>query len=434
MSHRSLNIALAAAVLAVATPALAQVELNLTGASAEFKFFNEAAPSWLAAPTVDHGMGCTSTTISAKDAGGHFGISEGFNCAGVGGQDIIFRYTSKASYDGILSIKGDSSLADAATVCVAGDLTAAQTALEPDPGYYRKMADEAQTNFGTGVVNGTKCVDVHLGASDVAGETFVQSSHGQLRGHLGAGFVDRVFNGIDATGLTTYNPLVVPFGAFVNKTALPAVTNLTRLKMVLIYSGKAEFWSDFGPGWPAKRVVACLRHAGSGTHATIDAAVMRGDWPLVQDEVDPFFASLISSPVIWFNDSSSDEMKCVNENGGESTATHGAVGYADADTCVGATGGGDKCEFVNPVAYQGEFGTHDEIVYCDYPWWSAQWMYEDPNEPEFAITHPVVVELVAFMSDGANLATYLPAKYDYWAAQAEMQCIKANDFAYPAFK
>ncbi|MGD2063098.1 MAG: substrate-binding domain-containing protein [Nitrospirota bacterium] len=436
MLHRTLTTALGTvAALAMAAPAFAvvDVELNLTGASAQFKFFNESAPSWMQAPVASHGLGCASADGSAVDAGGHYGISIGYDCDALGGagHDIIFRYTSKASYDGILSLLGDDSQAGPSDLCTAGDLTAAQAALEPDPGYYRKMADENNTNFTTNVVNGTICKDIHLGASDVAGETFVQSSHGAKYGHLGGAQTDRTFNGIDASSLDHYNPLVVPFGAFVNADALPAVDNLTRLKIVLIYSGNIELWSDFGPGWPAKRVIVCLRHAGSGTHATIDAAVMRGDWSLVTNEVLPGPAALFHQPVVYFNDSSSDMMRCVDQNGGQSTATHGAVGYADADTCVGQHVAGGKCEHVNEVAYQGEFGFHNEIVYCDYPWWSAQWLYEDPNEPVYATTHPIVLELVDFMSDGGNLATFLPAKYAYWAARAEMHCEKSNDFAYP---
>ena len=91
------------------------------------------------------------------------------------------------------------------------------TAASESP-FQRKLADETQT-AGT-VVSGTKCVDVTIGASDVAGTTFSQATHGQYVGPYGGGWTNRDFTGggaVNPAGLNFYNPLVVPFGFFINK-------------------------------------------------------------------------------------------------------------------------------------------------------------------------------------------------------------------------
>ncbi|MGA1871412.1 MAG: hypothetical protein ACMUJM_23020 [bacterium] len=71
-----------------------------------------------------------------------------------------------------------------------------------------------------------------------------------------------------------------------------------------------------------------LRHAGSGTHATLDAVVFRKDTRFIWDrEFDPY---------IWFNDKSSNMMSCVHYNGGTAYEPldpdlYAAFGYAEAD-------------------------------------------------------------------------------------------------------
>jgi len=420
----------------VGTASAVTYEVNLTGASAQYKFWNGAAPAWLAAPTADHGGGCATVDGSAQSSNGKNGISIGHDCALVGGagNDIIFRYSAKASYDGILSMKNDNSQSAPAEICTTND------ANPPIPsgqeGSYRWMADEAQTNFTTNVISGLKCVDISAGASDVAGETFVQSSFGSQFGHLGGPYTIRNFNGISHVNqyghpLTTYRPVVVPFGFFVNDTALPSVTNVTRLMAANIYAGLAQKWSDFrdpsdnATPLPDKTVVACLRHAGSGTAASLDADVMHNDLSLAQ------FEQGFGAPIIYFNDGSHDEIACVNDNGGLSTTDYAAIGYADADTCVGATGPGGSCEFTRLIDYQGEAPNLDSVRFGRYGFWSPQWMFEDPDEPNYANTHPLVQSLYDFASVENNLQTYLPSKAAYWVAQGAMCVAKGSDFAYP---
>jgi ABC-type phosphate transport system substrate-binding protein len=216
--------------------------------------------------------------------------------------------------------------------------------------------------------------------------------------------------------LDTYRPVVVPFGFFINNTV--PLDNLTRLQAVMLFSGKVKYWNQFDATLPGTaKAVICLRHAGSGTHATLDAAVMRGDWALVTN-ADP---TGIIGPRVYFNDGSSDEMACIN---GQSYS----VGYADADQ---AHGTGTDYPDVNRMKYMGVYPSRDAIKNGVYDFWSAQWIYEDPQEPSYALTHPVVEDLMAYASDAANLPD---TKDEWWASQAEMKVEKANDFAYPKFK
>lgn len=385
-----------AATALVATSALAaDIDINIYGASAQYLFWNDAADDYL----LD--IGCTGV-VQAEHTDLNGKKKHGITKGTCGADTVYIRYSSKASFDGIYSCKGE----------VPPDGQPTCDAVSPR---HREMADESTTNWTTGVVADLACKEVTIGASDVNGATFSQGSHGQKKGHQGGGYIDRNINAIDVDGMTSYRPVVVPFGFFANTAA--SISNLTRLQALMVFSNKAWNWSDFGPTYVNKDVVACLRHAGSGTHATLDAAVMRGDWPLVRYE-DPGY--------VWFNDGSSDEMKCVDENGGQPTASAAAVGYADSDYLAGHPG-----SYLNTVEvnYNGAAAAKDNIVNGVYSFWSAQWLFEcEPSDP---VTHPHVAALAAFASDAANLPA---SKVPYWATQDEMNVEKANDFAMPQFK
>lgn len=417
----------AATLMLAGVASAATTEVNIYGASAQYLFWNDTADDFMAS------KGCTNIS-QAKSSDGTQGITLGKACSGFGGNDLIIRYTAKASFDGIMAMK-NTEHPDAPTTCT----NKAQ----------RPMADETKIT-GT-VVTGTKCVDVTLGASDVAAEAFIQISSGNLKGPAGGGVVNRNFaaNPVDGSGLTTYNPVVVPFAPFLSKdvtlstcgdglnagemcqtdadcpgftagngcTAGP-VENLSREMLVNIFSGQGYYWNDFGQGFPAEPITACLRHAGSGTHATLDLAVMNSSWgaSVVQ-------AQSAADPIIWFNDGSSDEMRCINGNFG----TKFAIGYADADQLVGTT----AYPNVYRPKYNGFTPSRVNIRNGLYDWFSAQWLYEDPSEPNFAKTHPVVDALIAFASDPAKIPA---TKAGYWAAQGEMTWFKNSDFSYPAFR
>lgn len=440
------SIALGAALLAAAGPAgAADIELNLYGASAQYTFWHSQGPSFLTTT-----QGCTGTT-QAETADKKHGVTIGNNCTG--GNRIIFRYSARASYD------GPQAVANRFQVGIAPDCPG-------QPGF-RKLADE--TTISGVTVGATKCVDVLLGASDVAGESFQQSSTGQLKGPLGGGNVAFSFNGVDTTGLTAYQPIVVPFGFFANNAVHvkkcaggahdgnlctvatqttdcdtgvcteQVIDDISREMAVQIFSGQAPFWSNFGDSYTVAGatpgtddfVVACLRHAGSGTAASLDWAVMNhGFWgaPLVAAESS-------FPPIVWFNESSTDEIKCVNGNStaNPTGAPIGAVGYADADQGTGVSG---TSQNVAALKYNGVPSRRNTIRNGNYDFYSNQWLYENPvKTPNGSAQHALIVALDAFAGNPANLtlSSSLGNKARFWASKGEMEYNKVDDKSYPGF-
>jgi hypothetical protein len=401
-----------ASLLALVGAADAEVNVNIYGASAQYEFWNAAA-----APFMINGLGCSNVeraTNSAKN-----GITRG-DCVLVAGQPaerVHIRYSSKASFDGISAILGvDPTNSDN---CSTTGFTDA----------YRQMADEGNTTFaalpGNGTVNGTKCVDVTLGSSDVAAQTFRQSSIGNLNGHNGGGRVTRssgsFWTSVQKEDLanpalyTPYQPVVVPFAFFAHTTT--PVSNLSRMQAVALFSGRIGNWNEFDPDYASQGVSILMRHAGSGTHATLDAAVMRFDDNLVQTQ--PLVNN--TNPVRWFYEGSSDMRNAIN-------TLPGSIGYMDADASLSAHPN------IKMLSLEGEMPTREGIAYGRYPFWSAQWLYEDRNEPTYATGHPVIQSLMDWASVAANLTTYVPTKAVYWATQGELQVTKLNDDQLPVHK
>ncbi len=477
-----------ASIAAMVSPAMAtNYDINIYGASAQFTFWQDTANDFL----TNGGPACTSTTSSVSSDKKH-GITIGTGCTGlVGGgtHTVTIRYSSKASYDGIEAVRGFDRWNS--TAC---DTTAPYYSAD-----YREMCDTVPCTSLT-------CQDVTIGASDVAGATFRQSSNGNLKGHLGGGTISRAF-GTDATntvytdGLTADQPIVVPFGFFANNkvtkkicleptpdqhvTAHKAISkwgyecvpdgngnsaecigyfkcvggvcsggvnanaacttatqcpdialentsckampldNISRPMAVLIYSGKIDNWSKFGPSFENRKIVACLRHAGSGTHATIDASIMNnsGLSLLTLQNI-----SGLGGPVTWFNDGSSDMMKCINENGGKTDGTtlYGAIGYADSDQLADVN---NNYPNVHSVKYEGQEPLRKNISNCEYTFWSAQWLFTDAVEIN---ADPVIADIKSDLIAYASNPAKIPAsKRDYWAAKDELRCKKTNDFSFP---
>lgn len=450
IAKKAMMVAAGAALLATVgitgTADAATREMNIYGASAQYLFWNDLADNFLSS------KGCSNIRQAATTDGKH-GITMGNNCSSYGGDNVWIRYSSKASYDGIFAVQGNVYDASGTLISWAN----------PDPdgcgnNHMRRMADE--TTISGSTVGGTKCVRVVIGASDVAGESLTQQSHGQLKGPNGGGWTDRVFTGVWTNGTWPGNnqkhqleykrPVVVPFGFFVNKavtvsrcasgpyqgemcTTATAATdcgsgvsctaatldNITREMAVNIFGGQSWFWSDFGAAFPSSDIIACMRHAGSGTHATLDYAVVNGNgwgYTLSRNESS-------GGPTVWFNDGSTDEMKCVNQ-------LSGAIGYADADQSL------TSYPNTSAVKYQGASGTRVNIRNGIYDFWANQWLYypglEAPVvEPNYATTHPVFEDMAAYASDPANIPS---TKARFWATADEMAYGKGDDKSYPLYQ
>ncbi len=441
-SIKALAVAGTIVGLAGAANAATTYNINLYGASAQYTYWSTLAPAFLASK-----YGCTVNTTGQDSTKKHY-IAVGTGCNGTNNDTINFRVSSKASFDGIFAVTNNSTV---------DSNNLSSNWCNSDPGS-RMMADEGQTSGGS--VNGLKCVSVNVGASDVAAATFTQQSHGALLGPNGGAQTDRVFNTIPVpgTGINTYRPIVVPFGFFANNSikvytcqggandgnlcttatastdcagstcAQNTISNITREMAVNIYAGNSTAWTDFGDSYSVagdstNSIVACMRHAGSGTHATLDYAVMRGTGQGIMTDVT------LASGIAYFNDGSPDEMNCVNKPGGASLgANPGAIGYSDADqlTGTGAT------TYANTVAlkYNGTFGRRTAIRNGAYDFYTNEWLYE--NTTKANNPHQQILDLVAFASNPANLTTAnIGTKASYWASQNEMVYNKGADNAYP---
>jgi hypothetical protein len=469
-------LALGAAVAALATPVhAATIDFNIYGASAQYLYWNAAAVNFLTASLANSGRACTATskleTADKKDA-----IVTGTGCDGAQNNTINFRYSSKASYDGIMA----ANKVDPAAACGVGNEN-----------------QRLMITGGTGTSALTlSCQPVHVGASDVSGPAFNQSSTGALLGPMGGAATSRTFNGITPpAGVVPGMPVVVPFGFFANSaiqvtkcsggsfdgnlcTAATQVAdcgagvtctgrtldNVTREMAVNIFAGNAIAWTDFGASYSVtgdttnNTVVACLRHAGSGTHATLDKVFFTGAEPNK-------LSSNEATGTTYFNDGSGDEINCIN---GDTPATTvftcnavqggtpctvatqlvdcagavpanicksynngkawGAIGYADADQAVGVAGVSNN---VVRVKYNGLYPTRAAIRNGAYDWYANQVLYKSPTTAGTGTPQATLyTNLLTYASNPANVPA---AKAAYWATAAEMNWNKGSDLQYPGF-
>lgn len=426
------SLALAASVLAMAgTAQAATYDINIYGASAQYNFWKNLSATYLTASVANGGQNCTGGTTSAEyntgsDASNdkkHF-IVTGTNCNG--GHTINIRISSKASYDGINAVRNTG--------------TAGQ----------RSMLDSV-----TNPVLVAK--DVHVGASDVAGESFQQESHGQKNGPAGGGQYDMAFTGISTSGLTVKNPLVVPFAFFVNNSVtynkcvggtndgMLCVTagaqdicgtggtctntqldNISRPMAVNIFGNKSWYWSDLGASFNAgtagNEIIACHRHAGSGTHATIDYAVLtHGKWGgnLPTQEST---AVTSDSGIVYFNESSSNEMNCIN-------TLAGAIGYADADQKL------TDYTSTHQVKYQGVPARRNTVRNGLYDFWSVQNLYiNNTKTPVNVAPRTIIDSMITWASKPASINLLPSPMPSFWASFNEMVYMKSSDKTYEIYR
>lgn len=395
----------------------ATYNINIYGASAQYTYWTTAAPAYLKfRGCADADIRSAAKKVSGREQGiawcaGTVGLNgvtgRGFNG---NGNDYFIRYSANASYDGIMGVQNNGTYmpdADRTAGCANGS---------------RLMANENAVTWvaypgipTTGNITGVSCKDITIGASDVAAASFGQYSKGELNGHAGGGVVERDIKGItiSSTNYSYSRPLVVPFGFFAN-TSVP-YDNMTRLMATSIFSGQVANWQDFNEANADLQVVACLRHAGSGTHATLDKAIMRKDFPLVRSQITPA-ESMGVLPVVWFNSGTSEMMACINNN-------PGAVGYADADRNI------TSLATTKRMYWMGASAAKANITGGIYDFWSKQWLYYSKTEP--TDVRSMITSLMSFASNPANMPSSLSA---YWAASNEMKVDKATDSLYPSFQ
>ncbi len=423
--------------LAMTAAVASAVDVNINGASAEFTYWTAVAPLYLAAKTSAGGAGCTGTPV-VKQASSSQYLVTATGCSLVS-DTITIRVASTNSLDGIQSALNQG-----------GDANCT--------GRQRTMVKDT-----TGALS---CQSVTLGASDVGGAAFGQTTTGNVNGPddglgIKTGYTTYVASPVTIPStVDTYQPIVVPFGFYLHSdvkvrtcsagsgtTAAPTiyvgqqctqnsdcgttggtcqaaapVQGISRLMAVQIFGGQVFNWTDFGAGYSASApITVCMRHAGSGTLATLQWGVMRdASWGsnMLTTQMYPGVPGV--QPETWFNNGTGTMMDCVNTR-------PGAIGYADADRL--ATN--PMTNVYGPIAYNGFLPTRVNIrngVYDDF--WAAQHIYHDQAEPSYNATKPVVDSLMAYAGTPANMPS---GKAPYWATQAELVYPKATDDVYPVY-
>ena len=216
------------------------------------------------------------------------------------------------------------------------------------------------------------------------------------------------------------------------------IDNLSRLQAVALYSGGIANWSDFGASyaeesWP---VTLCLRHAGSGTSATLDWAVMEGNgWGTALWRAK-IVRLPVPAPYIYFNDGTWNMKNCLSWANGDSANGTGAgydalagsehgggVGYMDSDN-VDTT---DYVQIKLDGVRASRMAMHDGI----YEYWTINRMYVPSG-----LTQAIVdfyAQMLAAINNPANItnANVGGARGNYYGASVELNFPKGTSSAFP---
>lgn len=311
------------------------------------------------------------------------------------------------------------------------------------------------TNSEMGTVNSLGCKDVTVGISDVKASTFNQESVGNdswkdgYPSDLSDPSLRKKAQGIVIdSSCSVYRSAVIPYAFYVN--ASPGgeapLVNISRMEAITLFSGQVRDWnqlipdldSDGTPNEAANLVdggdklplVLCLRHAGSGAHAALDASVIRSDSSLLTSQAFPgdySWYDYASQTETYFNETSKDVVSCVGNH-------FGAIGYAESDvieeltelnsyTVIGNPEYGD----VRKIAYNGYHAERDMIQNGRYSFWSALYMYVSSSEP--GPIQDLVEDLSVFANDPATISTI--GLDSWWVGRSEMDVFRATDFDMP---
>jgi hypothetical protein len=409
-----INTAIFAAVIAGAavTAQAADIQVDMYGASAQRDYWQDLGQTFMTKTVAQGGMGCATASKAQKSKNEI--VVKGDNCTIASGDDVYITYGSVASLEGVRAAKEVAPVV--AEACATSNGNAFRTVVDVLSCTY-----PAWPTVGT--CTATVCSDIELGTSDVEGSSFDQESHGGIYGHMGGTYTDIVLTAETTTGLKNYKPTVVPFAFYANNDLadVAPLNNLTRTQALNLFSGSVYNWGQlagFG-AYDGKGVQLCFRHAGSGTHATIDKAVMRGDLALVNTEVALGFAGTLADAFFYqSSDSSSGGMKqCIETNGGHGVGNDFiAIGYLDADALDTTT--------MHQMKYQGASATDTEIANGSYDFWSAQNVYLKTSDDT-----AVVQKMMAFAAD--NIPT---SKDGIWVKANDLKVTKNNDTAIPVLQ
>ncbi|MEA2084752.1 MAG: substrate-binding domain-containing protein [Thermodesulfobacteriota bacterium] len=426
------------------------LDINIYGASAQYLFWNDAADNFLTDTVANGGAGCSAATQNEPDS--KHGVTQGTNCPTHG--TINIRYTAKASYDGLLACQ-DKNYPGATAQCpnndrqrlfadvgtttlTCRDVTVAASDVAAKSFDQRTSLRNFKTQKPIDLDANGDPHDVLLPANQplVVPFAFVVTNDVTVKQCMGPDLLEPTpsahkafspfgnvcYENADCVGYYKCTDETCDGGVNIGGTCTTyaqcpdveeaaaecleaPLNNMTRLMATNIFSGKATNWKDFGDYFPNAPIYKCFRHAGSGTHATLDFAVMRGNgwgWDL------QFWM-----PNATWSDGTGDLMSCMD--------THDyAVGYADADRLYGK-----NKEAMHVVQYEGVSPTRDRIRNGLYNFWSAQWMYtcDDTTGDQQTMAQT----LADYASDPDNIPV---TKELFWAAKKEMRFMKSSDQAW----
>lgn len=449
--------ALAAAALLSASAMAGATDINLYGSSAQYPYWATQAQDYmhiqLGCPLAGFVNTNGTTSTGVAPAGLPAGVScyatQGTGCTGslVDSTHIVnFRYCSNSSITGPQSVAGSVS---------------------PNPDGCSSLNQRLMVN-PDGAAGSVSCQTVLGGVADVAGEAFTQSSSGNKLGPLGGAVVNPSYAGLNtsAMGITAHNTVITPFAFYVNNqvtakhctaglvsnlcasnadcnsqanlptpdgvcnTNATTINNLSRTEAVLLFSGQVADWSYLGAYYTAQPVTLCYRHAGSGTHATLQYAVMNNAW----GGALPTAQFTAAAPYIWFNNATGDEENCIN---GDTTSNPtgsaiAAVGYADANIPFGpvapaGVGVAGKSQNITQVKYQGFYPTRSHVRNGEYEFYAVSFLYT--NDTKNSSSTGLMTNLITYAQNPLNVP---PQLVNYWPSLSEMWFVKANDFVYPA--
>jgi hypothetical protein len=422
-----INTAMLAALVtgAAISANAADIQIDMYGASAQRDYWKALGYDFMMKPVSEGGMGCTSAHKSQLDS--NFIVIKGDTCAYNTG-NVYITYGSVASIEGVKAAKEVAPIDDKNS-CAANNGNA-----------FRQVVNVATCTWvpwdTTDTVNGVctkSCNNIELGASDVEGVSFTQSTTGKKFGHLvnsNNTTVTNSFSGESVTGLTRKTPTIVPFAFYANKD-IPELTNINRTVAANLFSGNISSLGQLAglEDYSDKGVQLCFRHAGSGTHATLDKGIMnKSGFNLLTEEV---VSADVAVPSVYFYQSSDSGTKtneagmkqCIETNGGRGRgANFIAIGYMDADAA-------DTSD-MHRLDYNGASATPDNINNGAYEFWAAQNVYYKTTDANMTTAQKnLVTKMMSFAS--ANVPA---AKIDYWTSVDNLNVTKPSDTSIPQFK
>lgn len=415
----------AAVVSAASIANAAPSRVDMYGASAQKDYWLEMGGDFMI-----NEMGCVGADRATLAGDTNYTIVKGFNCntlplidgSTTVHEDAYITYYSGASFEGVLAGAEKAPLpGNDANACAAASENKDRYVIDPTTCVFDN--NWATTDSCTS----RACNDIEMGTSDVYVTSFKQASDGYKKGHLNGGpytvdLNDNTYSSlkaeieeeINAGTLTVEYPTVVPFAFFVNP-GVTGVTNLTRTQALNIYSNTLNSWDQVPSytGTAGKGIVKCLRHAGSGTHSTLDMVVFRDDLGKPGTSLIQYDDSSLTG-YTFFNFSSSDMKNCLAANGGHSDAY--AVGYMDADQENKAP------TQYRMLKYQGANPYAAEIQNGVYDFWSKQNIYMKG-------TNTFMTKMIDYAK------VHVPAnKATWWVSESSLNVTKSSDINIPENK